>query len=328
MREGIISEVRAEYEILRANNHAEEERRRAEAMAKGPEIARLFAQRQSSFQKAMRSALSHEMPAERIEESLARAIDGINRKLRACLAASGFPEDYLQPIYQCPHCNDTGVIGDTLQERCECFTARLRAHLYADASHGLDASETFQRFNEAVYPNTPLPDNPADTQRAYMARMRDRCLAYAEGYPSLPQRNLLLMGKSGLGKTYLMNCIGNRLLERGYEVRKITAYQLSERMRASIFEHDPSAFTALLSLPMLMLDDLGAEPLYNNITVESLFTLLNERELRGLHTVVSTNLTALELKQAYTERVTSRLFAKKSTAMLPFIGTDVRLRTP
>jgi len=320
MRDGILSEIRAEYEVLRADNQAEELRRREHAARLDPEIAALFEKRQRAFQDAFQLALRGSVP-----DSLVSDIEAMNRALRGRLAQNGLPEDYLQPLYACSKCNDTGYVGEALLDRCDCFAKRIRDRLLSEQTHGLNPAETFECFDPGVYPDTPISDGRPDSQRAFMFRMRDRCHAYAEAYPENPQRNLLLLGMSGLGKTYLMNCIGNHLLGRGREVRKITAYQLSERMRASIFERDADAFETLLSVPMLMLDDLGVEPLMSNITIECLFTLLNERELSGLHTVVSSNLTPVELTQRYTERVCSRLFSKKNTAMLHFIGKDVRL---
>ena len=107
---------------------------------------------------------------------------------------------------------------------------------------------------------------------------------------------------------------------------KLTSYQLTDRMRAAVFEHDWGAFSQVLETPVLLLDDLGVEPMLNNVTIEQLFTLLNERELNGLHTLISTNLHPEELKQRYSERISSRLLDRRSTSILPFYGEDVRLR--
>ncbi|MCL1796060.1 MAG: ATP-binding protein [Clostridia bacterium] len=321
MREGLLNDIRAEYEVLRANNQAEELRRREHAALVDPQIAELFEKRQRRFQDAFQSALKGSVP-----DSLATDIETMNRSLRERLIRNGLPEDYLQPLYACDKCGDTGYVGDTLLDRCECFARRIRDRLLSEPNHGLNSTETFSSFDPGVYPDSSISDSRPDSQRAFMVRMRDRCLEYAETYPENSQRNLLLLGMSGLGKTYLMNCVGNHLLSKGHEVRKITAYQLSEHMRASIFDRDANAFEPLLAVPMLMLDDLGVEPLMSNITIECLFTLLNERDLNGLHTVISSNLTTVELTQRYTERVCSRLFSRKNTSMLHFVGKDVRLR--
>ena len=42
----------------------------------------------------------------------------------------------------------------------------------------------------------------------------------------------------------------------------------------------------------------------NNVTVTQLFNLLNERQMSGRHTVLSTNLSMNELLERYTERYT------------------------
>ena len=75
---------------------------------------------------------------------------------------------------------------------------------------------------------------------------------------------------------------------------------------------------------MLMLDDLGSEPLMQNITVEQLFHLVNERQRRGLSTVISTNLTLPELKDRYTERIVSRLNDPKNCQIIVLEGRDLR----
>ena len=75
---------------------------------------------------------------------------------------------------------------------------------------------------------------------------------------------------------------------------------------------------------LLLIDDLGTEPLMNNVTVTQLFNLLNERQMSGRHTVLSTNLSMNELLERYTERVTSRLLDKGACLRVGFVGGDVR----
>ena len=77
-----------------------------------------------------------------------------------------------------------------------------------------------------------------------MELVKARCMAYVDAYPHDPRRNLLFVGAAGLGKTYLLNCVGNALLEKGVPVLKVTSYQLTERMRAAVFEHDWDGFSA------------------------------------------------------------------------------------
>lgn len=324
MRENILREIETEYETLRAENRVEEARRLAEASAADPMIGALVAERMRLFQEGARDALSNPVQAREIAANLTRRIAAIQQQLRNKLVTQGFREDYLQPVYRCEKCNDTGYTGDLIHERCDCYKHRMRNRIANDPSHGLDSRETFEAYDASIFPETPCGDS-GTTQRAAMEARRALLETYASDYPANPRRNLLLYGGSGLGKTYLMNCIGNRIHQRGDEVLKLTAYQLSERIRASVFDRSPDSFTSLLEVPLLLLDDLGVEPLFNNLTVENLFTLVNERSLAGLHTIISTNLQLDELRARYTERVASRLLDKRSTVIIRFNGRDVRL---
>ena len=89
-------------------------------------------------------------------------------------------------------------------------------------------------------------------------------------------------------------------------------------------DNDPEPIADMMRTPLLLLDDLGTEPLMNNITVTQLFNLLNERQMAGRHTVISTNLSLSELKDRYTERITSRLLDGRDCRRLTFIGEDIR----
>ena len=61
-----------------------------------------------------------------------------------------------------------------------------------------------------------------------------------------------------------------------------------------------------------------------NVTVEQLFQLINERQIRGLSTVISTNLTLKELRERYTERIVSRLNDPKNCEIIVLKGKDLR----
>jgi hypothetical protein len=67
-----------------------------------------------------------------------------------------------------------------------------------------------------------------------------------------------------------------------------------------------------------------AEPMLRNITVEYLFTLLNERCAAKLHTVVATNLSIIQIKERYGERVASRLLDTSKCVLIRLGGRDLR----
>ena len=83
-------------------------------------------------------------------------------------------------------------------------------------------------------------------------------------------------------------------------------------MKESIFEVDP-----------LIIDDLGTETRRNNFTAEELFNILNERYLNQKHTFLSTNLSLTDLREYYSDRVTSRLFDTQNTICLLYTSRCV-----
>jgi DNA replication protein DnaC len=82
----------------------------------------------------------------------------------------------------------------------------------------------------------------------------------------------------------------------------------------------------LLNTEVLLIDDLGSEPMFNNITNEFLFLLINERTRNKMPLFISTNLLPTEIKNHYNERIASRLLDKSITNIISLPGSDLRLR--
>ena len=150
--------------------------------------------------------------------------------------------------------------------------------------------QNFERFDLNRFPEE-------GGQRAQMALARRLCEEYADRFPETRYRNLLLTGAGGLGKTYLLNCIYARVCDRSLSAVRVTAFKLFESMRRQHMGDSESEFASLTEAPLLLIDDLGTEPLMNNVTVTQLFNLLNERQMSGRHTVLSTNLSMNELQE-------------------------------
>ena len=152
---------------------------------------------------------------------------------------------------------------------------------------------------------------------------RQRAEEWAEKWPEASPL-VLLQGASGLGKTYLMRCMVRALSERGTDVLLLSAYQLMEFARKAIFENDAEALASCMEVECLFLDDLGSEPMIPNITIEQLYSLINERLGAKKATVISTNLKLDQLRDRYGERIVSRLTDRRSAMTLIFRGADLR----
>lgn len=318
MREDLILETEAEFAERRAANERTEQARRDKIRTNHPEIQRLVEERESLIHNTIRGILNRNGCADNIPARM----DALNREIRERLCSAGFSGDYLSPVYQCPLCNDTGYIGYPVKEPCECFTRVYQRKIRERIGLNGGKTETFESFNSSIIPDEPIPGQ-SFTQRQLTEAARRKCEKWAGSYPDVPYRNILLTGKSGLGKTFLVHAMANRLIERGINVLTVSAYQFFQSARESYFERENS-MDELMDVPVLMMDDLGSEPLMRNVTVELLFTLLNERLIRGKSTVISTNLTLEELRERYTERIVSRINDPHTGLVIILEGQDLR----
>ena len=310
-----------EYANRRAANEAELDARIADACAREPKIAALREESAALALNAMRGILTE--PGVDARKALAadmkRRGREINAEIRNLLRNMGLPEDALEPRYRCEVCRDTGYVGDAPARFCECFEARLRLRQHEDGSMaGLD-EQNFERFDASRVPE-------ADGQLARMMKARQICEDYADTFPNTKYRNLLLTGEGGLGKTFLLNCVFERVTARGLSAVRVTAFRMFEAMRRQHVGNDADydGFSSLVEAPLLLIDDLGTEPMMRNITVEYLFTLLNERCAARRHTVIATNLTPVQIKERYGERVASRILDKSLCAAIQLTGKDLR----
>lgn len=323
-RENVTREVLSALEAQRAQNMMEEKRRKAEAAEKSPAIAELIDKRQTVFFSGMRGAFASPQKASEISGAMQRQIEEINGQLRAELRRNGFREDYLQPVYRCALCRDTGYVGEPVHEQCQCLKRAVMNRLYqSEGLHGLER-ENFDAFDENIFPDTPI-EGRKTSQRTFIKKCREYCESYADSFKADEGKGILLCGRSGLGKTFLMNCIAQRVLERGYSVVVISAYKLIEAMRRFQFGEDGlEQVQDMLSCDLLCIDDLGSEPMLRGVTVSSIYHIINERRNAGRAVIVTTNCDSDLLYEKYDDRIGARLTDPSRMKVIPFVGVDVR----
>ena len=323
-RENVTREALSAFEAQRAANLMEEKRRRAEAEEKSPAIGELLGKRQKLFFSGMRGAFASPASAQEISRRMQTEMESINAQLRVSLAACGLPQDYLQPVYRCALCRDTGYVGEPVHEQCVCLKRAVMNRLYqAEGLQGLE-KENFAAFDESIFPDEPI-EGRKNSQRAFIRKCREFCEEYADTFAAGEGKGLLLCGRSGLGKTFLMNCVAQRVLERGYSVVVVSAYKLIEAMRRFQFgEEGMEQVQDMLSCDLLCIDDLGSEPMLRGITVSSLYHIINERRNANRAVVITTNLDSDLLYEKYDDRIGARLTDPSRMKVIPFIGMDVR----
>lgn len=322
MRNAILHELQTEYEQQRLRNAMEEERRRRQVFSACPEIAQLMAMRENMIFAGVRGILSGDGSTSNMEQQMLV----INQRIASMLKENKFEADYLDPVYRCKKCKDTGYCGEPVKDMCDCLRSAFYARLYKQVGLNERGEQSFETFDAGVFSDQPIEGQPI-SQRQLMDIFRQECQAWADRYPKAATSDLLLTGQSGLGKTFLMHAMAKRLLDRGFNVLLVSAYRFLDAARKAYFTGGHTdEMDSLMDTDVLMIDDLGSEPLMENITIVQLFNLINERQSRGKGTVFSTNLNNKELRERYTERIASRLLDPRQCKQLVFMGDDVRRR--
>ncbi|MEG1968150.1 MAG: ATP-binding protein [Clostridia bacterium] len=321
MREKLLADLQQEYAMRREENLRRYEERRQEACDHCAGLDELLTRRHAAILSGVKTSLLARQKNPAANASLPSDMARYNASIAAALKAGGYAADYLQPVYTCPDCHDEGYVYAPSRRMCACMTKELNRRVLSVLGLAED-KQTFETFDPMVFSDAVGAEGVS--QRKIAMGNRDRCMAYADSFPNTDVRDLLLMGKSGLGKTYLLRAIAHRVAENGAMPLYTSAYHMFEVARQSYIENNSDLLSEMMNVPLLLLDDLGTEPMMNNITIVQLFNLLNERHLAGRHTVLSTNLTLPELRERYTERITSRFLDATSCKRLGFIGDDIR----
>lgn len=245
-----------------------------------------------------------------------------DRKTELLLSA-GFSADYLEPVYDCPDCKDTGYIGN---QKCHCFQKAIIDLLYSQSN----LQEILKRENFDTFSFSYYSDNHIDsvTGRSSLATMKNAYLVAREFVDTFGKdfRNLFLYGDTGVGKTFLSNCIAKELIDKAFSVIYMTSFELFDTIAKSKFEKDAAAEMMcehIFDCDLLIIDDLGTE-LANSFTTSQLFLCLNERLLKKRSTIISTNLSLDSIVDIYSERTFSRITSNYT--MLKLTGDDIRIK--
>ena len=323
-RENVTREALSELENRRAKNLSEEKRRRDEAEKRSPAIADLLARRQTLLFSGMRQAFAAPGQAAQISSSMKEQMERMNAEIRRELTNCGLDADYLQPVYRCPLCKDTGYVGEPVHEQCVCLKRAVLNRLYDnDGLQGLK-TQNFETFDESIFPDVPM-EGKKSTQRAYIRKIRQICEQYADGFEPASGKGMLLYGASGLGKTFLLNCVAQRVLERGYSVVVISASKLMETLRRYLFNGDGAEQVQdILTCDLLAVDDLGSEPMMRGVTVGSIYHVVSERHNASRPMILTTNCSVQQLYEKYEDRIAARLCDPSRMTIIEFSGEDVR----
>ena len=243
----------------------------------------------------------------------------------------GISENYFEPNFDCKFCNDTGYISkNNKSEMCSCLKQKIFNLEYNKSNIGNLEKENFSTFSLEKYSDeVNIEKYHANiSPKENIKNIRKICENFINNFDDPNEKNLLFTGNTGLGKTFLSNCIAFELLKKG----KTVLYQTAPVMLDTILDYrfnKPNSNTQIVdnlqSVDLLIIDDLGTETI-NNMKFTELFNIINTRLLNQTHkitkTIVSTNLSLNNIFSIYEERLGSRFVGNYNICR--FFGDDIR----
>ncbi len=215
-------------------------------------------------------------------------------------------ESDLKLKHFCKVCKDTGFIGS---KPCSCFLKLYNKLLFKKLGINKKTLATFE--------------DDTLSQKTELSILYTKFIRYCKEF-NPNSKSYIFYGKCGTGKTFLSECIASEVQKNG-SVLYLTAFELNDffiKYHSCDINEKGFYYSILSEADLVVIDDLGTEPIYNKVTLEYLYLLLSARKDKPL--IISTNLSPKEIFDRYGERIFSRLFQNKQTQCIDFAFDNLR----
>lgn len=266
--------------------------------------------------ESQRNGLTFEMARLRAQKADLGNRNELLKELKAKISLRikelGHNEDELIVKYSCPICKDTGIVNGAT---CECVKKLVYELLREECDNLITDVDSFLKV--------AVPKETTANYASYL-KLLDRL---QEVFPNNERKVITLSGTVGTGKTYLASIFANAVMKKGYSAYALNSIQLNSiflKYHLASLADKNGVFEELLDADLLIIDDLGVEPVLNNVTIPYLYELLVMRKDKT--TIFTTNLDGESIRARYGDRIYSRIFNVNTTWALTFTGQDLRLK--
>lgn len=334
MDNSLLKQILREYAEKRDKAILEADIRKKDLLKVNPRLLEIEKELSSiSIQTAKSILIADEKEKIALISSLKKQTTALIKEKNDFIKKLTKDNNYLNPHFECKTCKDTGYVEkDGLSTMCSCLKQRIYDIAYNKSNMGNLERENFSNFNVRLFSDKPNKElyKSDISPRENINLIREKAKNFIDNFDDPEEKNLVFLGSTGLGKTFIINCIANEVLKQGKTVLYQTAPVMLDSIIDAKFGKETTKFDLIdniLNVDLLIIDDLGAERT-NDIKITELFTIINTRLLNQNHkitkTIISTNLTVDELFKTYTNRIGSRLAG--NYRFLRFFGEDLRFK--
>lgn len=324
MKDVLLRKIRDEYDQKRHRAFNEAQKRKENIYKALPILEELDKQIALAGIELSKIVL---LKPENFEDEITKVrsnLDSFREEKKLIIKENSLTEDDFKPDFECKLCDDTGYTAS--QEKCKCYKQKIIENLYdmSNIKYRLK-KENFNMFDISVFSDEKYKEekfSPRQNMKNILEVCGNFCLNFNSESPSM-----LFYGTTGVGKTFMCNCIASELIEKGKTVIYQTASNLIDVIESHKFKKTEDTqlnkenYSYLFECDLLIIDDLGTE-LNNSFTNAELFNIINARMIADKKTIISTNLPLADLALVYSDRIISRIF--NEFAIFKFYGEDLR----
>jgi len=195
-----------------------------------------------------------------------------------------------EPVYQCQHCHDAGIVHPLKEEGNPDYSGAVVCR-YCVSPERICRSLGVSSL-DATFANFKVVKGAEDAFEAA------KLIAGLQTEWKL----LLIYGKWGNGKTHLLEAIALEIWGKGYQVKIQTFPDFVARLKGTFdrnIEPGDTSFNDIMAgickMPYLLLDDVGAAGSFTPFSLNQLERIMLARYRDNLFTVITTNLDYAEL---------------------------------
>lgn len=325
----ILTLLLKEYEQKKIKAELDLERRKNNLYDKLPELEQIESKINScAINKAKCILLNNSSSLKDIDEKISL----FTEEKKNILRENDINEDFFIPRYECKICSDTGyILSDKGSKMCNCMKQKILNLSYNKANISSVKKENFDTFDENYF-SDEINSKFKISAKSNIKNIKNKCLDFIDNFNDPNTRNLFFTGNTGLGKTFMSNCIAEKLISKGKTVIYQTAPVLLDtiidaKMSKTKTPQQINFIKDILEADFLIIDDLGTECM-NSMKITELFNIINTRLLnldsKTTKTLISTNLSLEQVFRVYEERIGSRIAGFYD--IYYFFGDDLRLK--
>lgn len=225
--------------------------------------------------------------------------------------------DYLEDgLLYCGKCHTAKqcrveLFGQVRTPMCLCKCEKEKREKEEAEFRHREKMQEIQRMRSVGFPDREMQKCTFENDDMSNEKVSSICRKYVENFKDMKQKGkgLLFFGSVGTGKTFYAACIANALIDKGYPCLVTNFARLTNTI-TGMYEGKQEYLDSLNNYSLLVIDDLASERNTEYMN-EVVFNLIDARYRSGLPIIITTNLTADELKHPADmskQRVYSRLF--------------------